>query len=219
MGRHHLAAVLAMLAGLTTAAAGAEERPPNFVFLLADDAGYGDLGCYGNTKIKTPNLDRMAADGLRFTSFYSCAPICTPSRAGLLTGRYPIRNGLTRVLNPKSKDGIDASETTLAEALKKRGYATAIIGKWHLGHLPEFLPTRHGFDRYFGIPYSNDMDPRPLMRDEKVIEENAELTNLTQRYTDEAVKFIADSKDKPFFLYVPYTMPHVPLAASEKFKG
>jgi arylsulfatase A-like enzyme len=215
-------AVVALLSGglLANASTGrAEDRPPNFVFLYADDAGYGDLGCYGNTQIKTTNLDRMAAEGMRFTNFYSCAPICTPSRAGLLTGRYPIRNGLNRVLNPESKDGIDASEITLAEALKKRGYATACIGKWHLGHLPEYLPTRHGFDRYFGLPYSNDMTPCPLLRDEKTIEEPVELSTLTQRYTAEALQFIADCKDKPFFLYVPYTMPHVPLAASAKFKG
>lgn len=202
------------------------DRPPNVVFLYADDLGYGDLGCYGAEKIKTPNLDRMAAEGLRFTSFYSCAPSCTPSRVGLLTGRYPIRTGLSRVLFPSARQGLEDSEVTLAEALRARGYATACVGKWHLGHLPAFLPTRHGFDRYFGIPYSNDMDlpqrkepPTPLLRDEKVVEQPAELGTLTRRYTEEAIRFISDSRGKPFFLYLPYTMPHVPLAASERFKG
>lgn len=194
-------------------------RPPNFIFLFADDAGYGDLACYGNTEIRTPNLDRMAVEGLKFTSFYSCAPVCSPSRAGFLTGRYPIRMGITRVLFPNDKIGIPDSEITIAQALKKLGYATACIGKWHVGHLPQFLPTRHGFDRFFGIPYSNDMKPRWLMRDETVIEETAPNDQLTQLYTAEASKFIEESKDRPFFLYVPYAMPHVPLGASEKFKG
>lgn len=201
------------------AAHGQQTRLPNVVLIFADDLGYGDLGCYGAEKIKTPNLDRMAAEGVRFTQFYSCAPVCTPSRAGLLTGRYQIRSGLTRVLFPRSTDGIEAQEITLAEALKERGYTTAIIGKWHLGHLPPFLPTRHGFDYYFGIPYSNDMKPTPLMRNEETIEEPAKQETLTQRYTEEAIKFIRASKDKPFFLYLPHTFPHVPLHVSERFRG
>jgi arylsulfatase A-like enzyme len=202
----------------------AAERPPNIVFLYADDLGYGDLGCYGNTKIKTPNLDRLAADGIRFTSFYVGGTPCTASRGALMTGRFPFRTGLNGALSPNAKNGIKAGELTLAEALKERNYATAIVGKWHLGHLPEFLPTRHGFDRYYGLPYSNDMKPTPLLAgaaggEVRTLEEPAVQATLTARYTDEATKFIAEQKAKPFFLYVPYTMPHTPLAASERFKG
>jgi arylsulfatase A-like enzyme len=196
----------------------APRRPPNIVLLFADDLGYGDLGCFGSTEIRTPNLDRMAAEGVKLTSFYA-APVCTPSRAQLLTGRYPIRSGLTRVLFPKSLGGIETHELTLPEVLRSRRYATACVGKWHLGHLPPFLPTRHGFDHYFGIPYSNDMVPTPLMRDESTVEEPAKLETLTQRYTEEAIKFIRNSNDRPFFLYLPYTMPHTPLAASDRFRG
>ncbi|MGH8248384.1 MAG: sulfatase-like hydrolase/transferase, partial [Gammaproteobacteria bacterium] len=137
-------------------------RPPNIIVIMADDLGYGDLGCYGHPSIRTPNLDRMAAEGMRFTDFYSSAPVCTPSRAGLMTGRLPVRSGMTsdtrRVLFPDSAGGLQQNEITIARALKDRGYATACIGKWHLGHLPQYLPARHGFDYYFGIPYSNDMD-------------------------------------------------------------
>jgi arylsulfatase A-like enzyme len=201
-------------------APGAAARP-NLVVILADDLGYGDLGCYGHPTIRTPNLDRMAREGMRFTQFYSAAPVCTPSRAALLTGRLPARSGLTRVLNPKSTGGLAASEITVAELLKPLGYATAIVGKWHLGHLPQYLPTRHGFDSYFGIPYSNDMNPRPLLRDDKVIEEEPDQNYLTQRYTEEAARFIRASAKarKPFFLYLPHTFPHVPLHASPKVRG
>lgn len=196
---------------------------PNIIILFADDMGYGDLACYGHPTIDTPNLDRMAREGMRFTQFYAAASVCTPSRAALLTGRYPIRSGMAgvqrRVLFPDSTDGLPASEITLAEALKDQGYATACIGKWHLGHRPPFLPTKHGFDRYFGIPYSNDMTPCPVMDMETIIEEPAEQTTLTPRYTEHAVKFIREHRDQPFFLYLPYTFPHVPLFASEKFKG
>ena len=218
-------------------------RSPNVIILYADDLGYGDLGCYGHPTIRTPHLDRMAGEGMRFTSFYSAAEVCTPSRAALLTGRYPIRSGMAsnsrRVLFPNSTGGIPESEVTLAEALSDLSYVTACIGKWHLGHLPPFLPTKHGFDTYFGIPYSNDMDrvadsqlgrsvflePKveywniPLMRNELVIERPAHQPTLTRRYTEEAVAFISAHKDRPFFLYLPYTMPHVPLFASEAFAG
>lgn len=194
-------------------------RPPNFVVIYCDDLGYGDLGCYGSTTIKTPRLDAMAAEGVRFTDFYTTVPVCSPSRAGLMTGRYPIRMGFNRVLFPKSSDGIDASEKTIAESLKELGYATGCVGKWHLGHLPQYLPTRHGFDYYYGIPYSNDMVPTPLMRNEETIEEPANQDLLTQRYAEEAVKFIERSKDKPFFLYLPHSMPHVPIHCSKKFRG
>jgi arylsulfatase A-like enzyme len=165
----------------------------------------------------------MAAEGVRFTSFY-VQTVCTPSRAALLTGCYPVRVGLPNVLGANAKIGINSSEATLAELLKSRGYATTCIGKWHLGHLPQFLPTRHGFDSYFGLPYSNDMDkngapPIPLMRAEKIIEQPADQNTLTQRYTREAVRFIEANKDRPFLLYLPHTMVHVPLHVSDGFRG
>ena len=225
-----LMAALALGLALTTAAGrpaqAQKQRPPNFVIIFCDDLGYGDLSCYGAEKIKTPNLDQMAREGVKFTDFYVTASVCTPSRASLLTGRYQVRSGLTRVLFPFSKTGIEAQEITLAEALKERGYATACIGKWHLGHLPPFLPTRHGFDYYYGIPYSNDMHskrrgdpPIPLMRNEEIIEQPAVQETLTERYTAEAIRFIREHKDEPFFVYLPHTMPHVPLYASQRFRG
>ncbi|MBN1492483.1 MAG: sulfatase [Phycisphaerae bacterium] len=201
----------------------AADRPPNFVILFADDLGYGDLGCYGHPTIRTPQLDCMAAEGMRFTQFYVAAAVCTPSRAALMTGRLPTRSGMygdkPRVLYPDSIDGMSPDEITIAEVLKARGYATACVGKWHLGHKPPSLPTDQGFDSYFGIPYSNDMKPCPLMRNEEVIEEPAVQETLTQRYTTEAVRFVREQKDKPFFLYLAYTFPHVPLFASDRFKG
>ncbi|MCD6339366.1 MAG: sulfatase [Verrucomicrobia bacterium] len=216
---------------------------PNFIVLFADDLGYGDLGCYGHPTIRTPNLDRMAAEGMRFTQFYAAASVCTPSRAGLITGRYPIRSGMCssrrRVIFPDSKGGLPDSETTIAEVLKKAGYRTACVGKWHLGHLPRYLPTRHGFDYYFGLPYSNDMDrdpkaPRgraaflrpkseywrvPLMRNETILRRGPDQSQLTRRYTEEALRFIRENRERPFFLYLPYTFPHVPLFASDRFLG
>ena len=218
---------------------------PNIVIILADDLGYGDLGCYGSPNIRTPNLDRMAGEGMRFTQFYSTAEVCTPSRAALLTGRYPIRSGMCndqfRVIRNISTGGLPAEEITLAEALKTRGYATATIGKWHLGNWannPAHHPRKHGFDYYFGLPHSNDMNPTnpppgatarldqdpkwwnaPLYRNEELIERSTDQTQLTRRYTEEAVKFIGDNKAKPFFLYLPHSFPHVPLFASERFRG
>lgn len=221
----------------------AADRPPNFVVILADDLGYGDLGCYGHPTIRTPNLDRMAREGMRFTQFYSAAEVCTPSRAALLTGRLPPRSGMCsrqrRVLFPGSKGGLPADEVTIAELLKSKGYATACIGKWHLGHLPPYLPGQHGFDYYFGIPYSNDMDraptspmgraaflaPKieywnvPLIRNTQQVERPADQHTVTRRYADEAAKFIREHKDQPFFVYLPHTMPHVPLFASSEFAG
>ncbi|NLH17373.1 MAG: sulfatase [Phycisphaerae bacterium] len=215
-------------------------RKPNFVIIYADDLGYGDLGCYGHPTIRTPNLDRMAAEGAKLTEFYSAAPVCTPSRAALMTGRLPIRSGMfgkRGVLFPDSGGGLPPEEITIARLLRQQGYSTACVGKWHLGHLPQFLPTSHGFDSYFGIPYSNDMDkvagtdrnavthPKieyfnvPLMRDTEIIERPADQNTITRRYTQQAVDFIRRSKDKPFFLYLAHNMPHVPLFASESFRG
>lgn len=205
------------LAGAAAAAAGAT-RPPNVVLIFCDDLGYGDLGCYGSA-LRTPNLDRLAAEGMRFTHFYSANPVCSPSRAALLTGRYPTRVGVPRVLFPKDTEGLPESEATIAQMLKPAGYKTMCVGKWHLGHHPRYLPTSRGFDEYFGIPYSNDMTPRWLMHNTEVIEETANLDTLTARYTEQAVKFIERSKDSPFFLYMPHTYPHIPLGASPRFRG
>lgn len=199
-------------------AAPALTRAPNIVFIMCDDLGYGDLGCYGS-KIRTPNLDRMAAEGIRFTNFCSADPVCSPSRAALLTGRYPTRVGVPRVLFPQDPDGLSLSETTLADLLKAQNYKTMCIGKWHLGRPAEYLPTRRGFDEYFGIPYSNDMNPRVLMHNSEVIEPVADLNTLTNRYTEQAIKFIQTNRDSPFFLYLPNTYPHIPLGASERFRG
>ena len=227
---------LQALAGETT------RKKPNFVILFCDDLGYGDLSCYGHPTIRTPNLDRMAAEGQRWTNFYVGASVCTPSRAALLTGRLPIRSGMCsdkrRVLFPDSAGGLPQSEITIAEALKPQGYATACIGKWHLGHLPQYLPTNNGFDSYFGIPYSNDMDrvggpkgreafwdPKseywnvPLMRNEEIIERPADQNTITKRYTEEAVRFIQRNKAKPFFLYLAHNLPHVPLFCSDDFRN
>lgn len=220
---------------------------PNFIIIFTDDQGYNDLGCFGSPNIQTPNIDRMAADGMRFTNFYSGASVCTPSRAALLTGCYPERVGNLPVLFPHSDRGLNPDETTMAEMLQKQGYATACFGKWHLGHQRDFLPTQHGFDTYFGIPYSNDMgidvsmeladdikllegrtleDFRsgtvklpPLFRGNHVIEWPADQTQLTRRYTEEATRFIADHATEPFFVYLPHTMPHIPLYASDRFRG
>ncbi|HSO76155.1 MAG TPA: sulfatase [Blastocatellia bacterium] len=205
---------------LTRAAA----RQPNILFIYADDMGYGDVGCFGAKAIRTPNLDRMAHEGLKLTSFYVTSPVCTPSRAALLTGRYAARMGeaqmrLANVLFPTDKTGLPQTETTVARALKQRGYATACIGKWHLGHLAPHRAIDHGFDYYFGIPYSNDMRPTPIVRNDETIEEPARQESLTLRYTQEAVRFIERSKERPFFLYLAHNMPHIPLFASARFRG
>jgi arylsulfatase A-like enzyme len=209
----------------------AAERPPNFVVVYADDLGYGDIGCFGAKGYTTPNLDRMAAEGVRFTSFCVAQAVCSASRTALLTGCYPNRVGILGALGPASRIGIHADETLLPEVLKARGYATAIYGKWHLGHHEPFLPQQHGFDDYFGLPYSNDMWPfhptakfpkLPLISGNKIVNPNVtaeDQTHLTTWYTEHAVQFIEKNREKPFFLYVPHSMPHVPLYVSEKFKG
>jgi len=202
---------------------------PNVVIIFCDDVGYADIGVFGAKGYKTPNLDRMAAEGVKFTDFYAAASSCTPSRAALMTGCYPQRISLPNVIGPNAKIGIGDQEQTIAETLKPLGYATACYGKWHLGHLPKFLPTRHGFDEYFGLPYSNDMWPKhptnksfpdlPLIEGERILEYNPDQTQLTTWYTERAVRFIEKNKDRPFFLYVPHSMAHVPLFVSDKFKG
>lgn len=214
--RNFLATTATAATGLS--AASKVEKKPNIVFILCDDLGYGDLGCYGSN-IRTPNLDRLASEGLRCTNFDSADPVCSPSRAALLTGRYPTRVNVPRVFFPQDKEGLALDEVTLANVAKQQGYKTACFGKWHLGRPDQYLPTNRGFDHYFGIPYSNDMNPRPLLEDTKVIEETATLETLTQRYTEHAVQFIRESAGSPFFLYLPHTFPHIPLAASDRFRG
>ncbi len=214
------------------------EDKPNLIVIFTDDQGYSDLGCFGSKTIKTPNIDQMAAEGRKYTSFYVPCSVCSPSRAALLTGCYPKRVGMHRsVLFPKSNYGLNSNEHTIADYMKARGYATACIGKWHLGHHPETLPTANGFDSYYGIPYSNDMNhpdnqdkPKvpsddlwrdqhtattlwktPLMQNEKIIELPVDQRTITRRYTDQAIEFVTVNKDKPFFLYLPHSMPHIPL--------
>ncbi len=202
---------------------------PNFILIYADDLGYGDIGCFGSKKNRTPRLDQMAKEGARLTSFYSTSGVCSPSRSSLMTGCYPRRVSMHKdakngwVLFPNARKGLHPDEVTVAEVLKTRGYQTACIGKWHLGDQREFLPTRQGFDSYFGIPYSNDMNrkniPLPLMRGETVIEAPVVQPPLTRRYTAEAVQFITQNKDRPFFLYLPHTMVHLPLNPGLEYKG
>jgi arylsulfatase A len=216
--------------------------PPNIIVIFADDLGYGDLGVFGHPSYKTPNLDRMAFEGQKWTNFYVAAPVCTPSRAGLLTGRLPIRSGMSsdkrRVLFPDSNGGLPQKEVTIAKALKENGYQTAAVGKWHLGHQSPYLPTDHGFDSYFGIPYSNDMDKVektdhftlaeneryqaynvPILRDAKEVERPADQRTITKRYTEEVVGKIHSLKDNgPFFIYLAHSLPHIPLFRSEEFK-
>jgi len=221
-----------------------KEKLPNIVLIFTDDQGYGDVGSYGATGFTTPNLDQLAVEGMRFTHFYSAQAVCSASRAALMTGCYPNRIGIHGALMPWSKNGINENEITIAELLKGKGYATAIYGKWHLGHHEKFLPLQHGFDEYFGIPYSNDMWPvdfdgtavtdsslkpwksrypkLPLIEGNNKVKEILTLDDqnkLTTLYTEHAVDFINRKKDKPFFLYLAHSMPHVPLGVSDKFKG
>jgi arylsulfatase A-like enzyme len=220
------------LGAFAKAARAAGDRKPNFIIIFCDDLGYGDIGCFGSQVNRTPNVDRMAREGMKFTSFYVTSGVCTPSRSSLMTGCYPRRVNMHQdhdnlcVLFPAGKKGLNPSEITIAEVLRPHGYATACVGKWHLGDQPEFLPTRQGFDYYFGIPYSNDMGgkagsprpPLPLVRNETVIEAPVEQNTLTKRYTEEVIRFVTVNKDKPFFVYLPHAMPHNPVHASGAFK-
>jgi len=200
----------------------ADDRP-NFIHIFVDDLGYGDIGCFGATDIQTPNIDLMADQGIKFTEFYSAASLCSPSRAALLTGRYPQRSGCNRVFYPDSYTGLPSSEITLAEILKGAGYSTGIVGKWHLGHREKFLPLQNGFDEYFGIPFSNDMNGVVYMRGNEVVDFHVDQSQITQTYTKEALQFIENHNPrkpgKPFFLYLAHAMPHVPIYASKSFIG
>ena len=217
---------------------------PNYIVIFVDDMGYGDLGVYGNPTISTPHLDKMAYEGQKWTQFYSAASVCTPSRAALLTGRLPVRSGMASsknpVLFPNSLSGLPATELTLAEKLKEKNYKTAIVGKWHLGHTKNYLPNNHGFDYYFGIPYSNDMDKInnnnywseyenkelssdsynvPLMENFDIIERPVDQTTITSRYVDKTLQLINNYKNDNFFIYLSHNLPHIPLYASKRFLG
>ena len=215
---------------LACVACHAVDRPPNIVLILVDDLGYGDLGCFGAKDIRTPHLDRLAAQGTRFTDFYVAQAVCTASRAALLTGCYPNRVGMQGALNHTSRFGLNPAEWTLPKMLKDRGYATACFGKWHLGTVPELSAPRQGFDEFFGLPYSNDnsryhptlaaeMPPLPLLDGEKVAELDPDQSAFTARFTAKGLDFIERHKGRPFFLYLPHVMPHVPIFASTKYKG
>ena len=238
----------AALLGVTGVSLAQRVTPPNIVVILADDMGYGDIGAFGSPNIKTPRLDRMVTEGQKWTNFY-VQPVCSPSRAALLTGRLPLRSGMygmatgtaPKVIRDNAAQGLPAEEITIAEALKSRGYSTAMIGKWHLGQLPQFLPMQQGFDYWFGLPYSHDMrmtaprekgyqspayyEPKPeywdvpLMRNSEVLERPVDHRTLTKRYTEEAVRFIEGHRTQPFFLYVAHSLPHIPLARSAEFVG
>ncbi len=219
--------ILILLSSIALLGHALAEAKPNIVLIFIDDMGYADIGPFGNKVVRTPHLDKMAAEGMKFTTCYA-TPVCSMSRACLMTGSYNTRVSIPGVLFPNSKVGLNTEEITLAEVVKQKGYATACIGKWHLGWQPEFLPTRQGFDHYFGLPYSNDMGtgnakrgnpPLPLINDETVIEKEPDQSQLTRRYTKEAIQFIREHKSEPFFVYLPHTMIHFPLAASEAFRG
>jgi arylsulfatase A-like enzyme len=238
-----MTALVASAATMHASTINDDHRPPNVVIIFTDDQGYADVGVFGATGFETPNIDRLAREGVRFTDFYVAQPVCSASRAALLTGCYPNRIGIAHALGPRSRIGIGDGETTLAELCKSRGYATAIFGKWHLGHHPRFLPTRHGFDEFLGLPYSNDMWPfhpnyakfppgtaerkrgypdLPMFEGDEVV--NAMIsaedqTRFTAQFTEQATDFIHRNRDRPFFLYLPHPMPHVPLFCSEPFEG
>ena len=194
-------------------------RPPNIVLIFMDDMGYGDLGCTGSPLIKTPNIDAIAEAGVSFTQMYAAAATCTPSRAALMTGRYAQRAGLPRVLFPDDAEGLGATELTVAEVLRGVGYRTAAYGKWHLGARPEHHPMSHGFEEFVGLPYSNDMEPLALTVGRDAVDEPVDQALLTRRYIDEAIEFVERHADEPFFVYVPHTMPHIPLHVEADFRG
>lgn len=196
-----------------------EAEKPNIIFIYMDDMGYSDLSCYGETRWQTRNIDALAEQGMRFTDFYSASPVSSPSRAGFLTGRYPVRMGIQGVFYTDSYTGMPPEEVTVAEVLKDEGYATSCIGKWHLGNREEFLPLQQGFDEYFGIPYSNDMGSQVYLRGNEVEEFHIDIDNVTRKYTEEAIDFITRKAGKPFFLFLAHTMMHVPIYVSEEFAG
>lgn len=240
--------ILILFAFVALHAALESAEKPNFVLIFTDDQGYGDLGSFGSTAIRTPHLDRLAAEGRKFTSFMTASPVCSPSRAALLTGCYPRRVGMHNgVLFPTSTTGLNPDEHTIADHLRQQGYATACFGKWHLGHHPEVLPTANGFDTYYGIPYSNDMnhpanegkpkggaagmdelwnDPEstltkwktPLMENEKIVELPVDQRTITRRCTDRALAFVKENRERPFFVYLPYSMPHIPLYVPDEVR-
>lgn len=213
-------AIIASIAIAGGISAAGQEKKPNIIVILCDDAGYADIGCYGACGYSTPHIDSLASQGLRFTNFYDPMPISSPSRAGLMTGCYPPRVGIDRVLGTRSKTGLPEEVITMPQVLKKGGYTTLAVGKWHLGHMDGALPTDHGFDEFFGVPYSNDMHPLPLMHDKKKIQEITDQSILTTAYTEKCVDYIGKApSDRPFFIYMAHTMPHIPLAVSQKFKG
>ncbi|MGM0506608.1 MAG: sulfatase family protein, partial [Bacteroidota bacterium] len=239
-----LVAILGFAPNSNTRAQSTDGEKPNVIVIFTDDQGYGDLSSFGSPNIRTPRIDKLGAEGQKWTNFYAAASVCTPSRAGLMTGRYPVRSGMSsdvnRVLFPNSTGGLPQREVTIAEQVKKAGYRTAMIGKWHLGHQEEYLPTNHGFDTYYGIPYSNDMDPVdgkppywdyaedhipyeyynvPLLRDTEVIERPTDQTTITRRYTDESISFIEENHDSPFLLVLAHSLPHIPLFVSDEFRG
>lgn len=225
-----LAPLFLLLSALPARPLLAAAERPNVILILADDLGYGDLGCFGSKTIRTPNLDRLAAEGTKFSTFYVAQAVCSASRAALMTGCYANRVGMQGALNHTSREGIHPDERLLPELLREQGYATAAFGKWHLGTTPAFHPRRHGFQEFWGIPYSNDnskyhpslaaeMPPLPLYEDERVVETDPDQSQFTRRITEKAVGFIRRHRDRPFFLYVPHVMPHVPIFASERFAG
>jgi len=192
---------------------------PNIIVIFADDLGYGDIGAYGSSTIKTPNIDQMAAQGAKFDEFYAASPVCTPSRAALLTGRYPIRQGIHHVFYPESFQGLDPEEITIAELLKGAGYATGLVGKWHLGHHAQYMPWNQGFDNFFGLPYSNDMGGLYYFNNQEINFDEVDQRLITKTYTEKALQFIDKHQQQPFFLYLAHNMPHVPIYASPEFAG
>ena len=226
-----LACLSVILFGCSTTKTSKVQTPPNIIIVFIDDMGWADVGFNGGTHVKTPRLDQMAKDGMVLTDFYVAQPVCSASRSALLTGCYPNRIGISGALGPHAKHGINANEVTIAEICKERDYATAIFGKWHIGHLDPFLPTNHGFDTFVGIPYSNDMwpmhpeaqkgtyPPLPYFNDDKIVYSQPDQTQFTKDFTNLTIDFIKEHKDEPFFVYLPHPMVHVPLHVSEEWDG